>query len=363
MSVAGLDDPAVIAAFDRSGMLAAIAGFPAQLGDGWARTRDLTLPARYRTAGAVAVLGMGGSAIGADLVRGIFSDRLTAPLITVRDYDLPAFVDAGTLVVASSFSGATEETVAALTTALERRCPVVVLSGGGPLLAVARSAELPYVSIPGVGQPRAALGVTLTLLAGLLERAGLLSLGGDEVSAAVEAAEAAVAACAPTEPTERNPAKQLAWSIMDRLPIVEAAGYLAPVARRWKTQLNENGKSSAAWEELPEATHNTVVGYAQPEALRDHLFVIFLAGADDHPRNALRRSASADLLTAAHIDHQVVSAAGRGRLAQAAHAIVLGDHVSAYLGILYGLDPTPVAAIGALKARMAEAAPGEGKSA
>jgi glucose/mannose-6-phosphate isomerase len=360
MSPAVLDDPAALAVLDRSGMLEAIAGFPAQLGDGWARTRDVTLPARYRAARAVAVLGMGGSAIGADLVRGIFSDRLSVPLITVRDYELPAFVDGATLVVASSFSGATEETVAALATALERRCPVVVLSSGGPLLAVARSAELPYVSFPGVGQPRASLGITLLLLAGLLERAGLLSLGADEVAAAVRAAQAAVAACAPTEPTERNPAKQLAWSLMDRLPIVEAAGFLAPVARRWKTQLNENGKSSAAWEELPEATHNAVVGYAQPEGLHDHLFVVFLASADDHARNAMRRAASADLLAAAHIDHQVVSVAGEGRLAQAAYAIVLGDFMSAYLGVLYGLDPTPVEAIAALKARLAQAAPGEG---
>jgi glucose/mannose-6-phosphate isomerase len=363
MSAAILDDPAALTGFDRSGMLEAIAGFPAQLADGWARTRELTLPARYRAARAVAVLGMGGSAIGADLVRGIFSDRLSLPLVTVRDYELPAFADGSTLVVASSFSGATEETVAALTTALERHCPVVVLAAGGPLLTVARSAELPYVAFPGLGQPRAALGITMLLLAGLLERAGLLTLGADEVAAAVSAAEAAVAACAPTVPTGQNPAKQLAWSIMDRLPIIEAAGFLAPVARRWKTQLNENGKSSAAWEELPEATHNAIVGYAQPESLRDHLFVVFLAGADDHPRNALRRAASSDLLAAAHIDHQVVSVAGEGRLAQAANGIVLGDYVSAYLGILYGLDPTPVAAIGALKARMAEAAPGEGTSA
>jgi len=361
MSPAVLDDPAALAALDRSGMLDAIAAFPAQLEDGWARTREVTLPARYRAARSVAVLGMGGSAIGADLVRGIFGDRLSVPLVTVRDYELPAFVDDGTLVVASSFSGATEETVAALATALERHCPVVVLAGGGPLLAVARSAELPYVSFPAEGQPRASLGISLLLLAGLLERADMLSLGAEEVTAAVRAAGVAAAACGPSRPTESNPAKQLAWSLLDRLPIVEAAGFLAPVARRWKTQLNENGKVTAVWEELPEATHNAVVGYAHPAVLLDHLFVVFLAGADDHPRNALRRLASMDLLAAAHIDHQVVPVAGEGRLAQAAGAIVMGDFVSAYLGILYGVDPTPVEAIAALKVRLQKAAAaGEG---
>ena len=359
----GLDDPAALSALDRSDMLGAIAGFPAQLRDGWARTRDVTLPARYRAARSVAVLGMGGSAIGADLVRGIFADRLSVPVTTVRDYDLPAFVDGSTLVVGSSFSGATEETVAALTVALERRCPVVVLAGGGPLLAVARSAELPYVAFPGLGQPRAALGTTLVLLAGLLERAGLLALAATEVEAAVQAATQAVEQCAPGVPTERNPAKQLAWSLMDRLPVIETAGFLAPVARRWKTQLNENGKSAAVWEELPEATHNAVVGYVQPRVLLDDLYVVFLASADDHERNALRRSASVGLLDDAHIDHQVVTADGDGRLAQAVNAIVLGDFTSAYLGLLYGLDPTPVEAIAMLKERLAKAAPSEGGAA
>ncbi|MFI5254429.1 MAG: SIS domain-containing protein [Candidatus Limnocylindrales bacterium] len=358
MKAPSLDDPAALAVLDRSAMLAAIAAFPAQLQDGWQRTRALTLPARYRAARAVAVLGMGGSAIGADLVRGIFGDRLRVPLVTVRDYELPAFIGPDTLVVASSFSGATEETVAALTTALERHCPVVVLAGGGPLLSVARSAELPYVGFPAAGQPRAALGLTMLLLAGLLERAGLLALGDDVIAAAVEAAEAAVAACAPAVLTERNVAKRLAWSLLDRLPIVEAAGFLAPVARRWKTQLNENGKSGAAWEELPEATHNAIVGYAQPALLRDHLFVVLLASGDDHPRNELRRAATAELLAAAHIDHQLVPVEGRGPLAQAAYGIVVGDFTSAYLGLLYGLDPTPVEAIAGLKARMAEGAPG-----
>ncbi|MGH2407103.1 MAG: bifunctional phosphoglucose/phosphomannose isomerase [Candidatus Limnocylindrales bacterium] len=355
-----LDDPEALAALDRSDMLGAIAGFPEQLQDGWARTRDVTLPARYRAATSVAVLGMGGSAIGADLVRGVFADRLGVPITTVRDYELPAFVDGSTLVIGSSFSGATEETVAALAIALGRRCPVVVLAGGGPLLAVARSAELPYVAVPGLGQPRAALGATLVLLAGLLERAGLLALEAAEVEAAVHAATDAVARCASGVPTERNPAKQLAWSLMDRLPVIEAAGFLAPVARRWKTQLNENGKSTAVWEELPEATHNAVVGYAQPRLLLDHLFVVFLASSDDHERNALRRTASIGLLDAARIDHEVVTASGDGRLAQAASAIVLGDFTSAYLGLLYGLDPTPVEAIAMLKERLAKAAPTEG---
>src|SRR3990172_8811312 len=302
MNAAVLDDAVALAGFDRSGMLEAIASLPAQLREGWARTRGLTLPASHRGAHSVAVLGMGGSAIAGDLVRGVFAERLRVPLITIRDYELPAFAGPGTLVVASSYSGATEETIAAL-----------------------------------------------------LERAGYVALSNAEVEAAARAAEAVVAANMPAVPTESNAAKQLAWSVVGRLPIVEAAGFLAPVARRWKTQLNENGKTSASWEELPEATHNAVVGYAEPEPLREHLFVVFLASPDDHPRNALRAAVSAELLASSQIGHQVVPVAGPGRLAQACHAIVLGDFVSAYLAVLYGQDPTPVEAIATVRARLSVA--------
>ncbi len=354
-----LDEPAALRRLDRSDMLGAVAALPAGLTDGWARTRGLTLPAAHRAASSIAVLGMGGSAIAGDIVGGIFSDRLTRPLSVVRDYALPAFVGPETLVIASSFSGATEETIASLAAALERRCPVVVVTTGGPLLEVARRAELPHLAFESGGQPRAALGRSTGIVAGLLERAGMLTLDGDEIADAVVTAEATSVASGPDVELEQNEAKRLAWEMIDRLPTIEASGWLAPVARRWKTQLNENSKTAAVWEELPEATHNAVVGYAEPETLSDRQIVVFLSSPDDHPRNRRRAELSVDLLKAAGIDHRVVTLAGRGRLAQAMAGIVLGDYVSVYLGLLYGHDPTPVEAIGLLKARLA-AADGDG---
>jgi glucose/mannose-6-phosphate isomerase len=280
MSEGLLDDPAALRKIDRGDMLGSIAALPAGLAEGWSRTRDLTLPAGHRKASSIALLGMGGSAIAGDIARGVFSDRLTRPLMVVRDYELPASVGPETLVIASSFSGGTEETIAALTAALERRCPVIVLTTGGPLLEVARRAELPHLAFEPGGQPRAALGRSLAMLAGLLERAGMLPLDDAEIDGAVSAGEAMAAAVGPDVELERNEAKRLAWELVDRWPTVEASGWLAPVARRWKTQLNENGKTGASWEELPEATHNTVVGYAEPETMSDRLVVVFLASPD-----------------------------------------------------------------------------------
>jgi glucose/mannose-6-phosphate isomerase len=192
------------------------------------------------------------------------------------------------------------------------------------------------------------------ILAGLLERAGVLDLDEAEIAAGAATAREMVARCAPRVPTATNPAKQLAWTFVDRFAIVAAGGFLAPVARRWKAQLNENGKATAAFDELPEATHNTVVGFEQPESLRDHLVVVSLTSSLDHPRNALRAGLIGELLTSAGIAHEIVEAAGTDRLGQALSAITLGDHVSVYVAFTYAVDPTPVAAIDHIKQRLAD---------
>lgn len=347
-----LDDVRAVDRRDPGGMLGHIGRLPEQMERGWALSRELRTPESYASARSVAVLGMGGSAIAGDLIRGIFSDRLRVPLVSVRDYELPAWVGRETLVVAVSHSGSTEETVSALSAALERRCPVAVITTGGPLGDVAERVDLPRLLYPDEGPPRAALGWTLSLLGGLLERAGMLSLTEDELRSAAAAALAVSRASAPAQPTETNLAKQLAWALLDRFVVVEAPGFLAPVARRWKTQLNENAKAVAVFEELPEATHNTVVGYEQPDGLRDHLYYVFLAGPADHPRNSLRLSLSTELLATAGIGYQVVPVGGETRLEQACHAITLGDYVSSYLALLYGVDPTPVEAIAHVKSGM-----------
>jgi glucose/mannose-6-phosphate isomerase len=353
-----LDDPAAMRRADPSDMLAAVAGLPGQVEDGWRISRSIELP--WERPRSVALLGMGGSAIGGDLVRGVWSDRLTVPLEVVRGYDLPAWVGSDSLVIASSYSGATEETISAFGAALERRCPVAVITTGGPLAEVARRAGLPLVTFPGAGSPRASVGYSMALLAGLLERAGVLPLEDAELAAAVRSATAMAGRCGPDVPTADNPAKRLAWSLVDRLVVIAASGALAPVARRWKAQINENGKSIAVLEELPEATHNTVVGFEQPESVRDHLFVVFLEGRSDHPRNDRRAALIADLLATGHIAHETVRFDEDGRLAEALSAMVLGDHVSVYLAFMYGIDPSPVEVIDHIKARLADGPPEDG---
>jgi len=349
-----LEDLDALRRRDPSGMLGSIAAFPEQLEAAWRLSRELDLPERHRSATTAVVLGMGGSAVAGDLVRAIFSDRLRVPLFSVRDYELPAWVGQDTLVIASSHSGATEETIAALGTALERRCPVAVITTGGAIGEVAKQVDLPRLIYANAAPPRASLGYGLGLLAGLLERAGMLELADSEVEEAVAGAREVASSCAADVPAASNLAKQLAWSVLDRLPVIEGSGFLAAVARRWKTQINENANSAAASEELPEATHNTVVGYEQPEALRDHQYVIFLASPADSPRNRERARLSSELLNVSGIDHRRVTFEGSSRFAQACAAISLGDYVSFYLALLYGVDPSLTDSLTLIKTSMSE---------
>lgn len=349
-----LEDAAAIRRRDPGAMLDKINVFADQMAASWVLSRTLELPERHREASAVAVLGMGGSAVCGDLVRAIFGDRLTVPIVSVRDYELPAWVGPSTMVVAVSHSGATEETLAALTTALERRCPVAAITTGGPLGDVAARVDLPRVLYPNETPPRASLGYTMLALAGLLERAGMLPLSDEEVAAAVDAARSVAKSCAVDIGTDGNMAKQLAWSLLDRLPVIEGSGFLAAVARRWKTQLNENSNSTATAEELPEATHNTVVGYDQPETLRDHHYIVFLEGSGDNPRNARRARLSRDMLDAVGTSQMRVLFDQPARFAQACAAIALGDFVSFYLAMLYGVDPSATPALTVVKETLAD---------
>jgi glucose/mannose-6-phosphate isomerase len=346
-----LDDAAAMSRADSQDMLGRVAGLADQVVEGWRISRQLELP--WDRPRSVALLGMGGSAIAGDLVKAIWADRIDAPMEVLRGYELPAWVGPDTLVIASSKSGATEETLRQLETALARRCPVVCISTGGALRRVAEAASLPLAVLPHGGAPRASVGWSLGIVAGILERAGVLELDEAEIETAARVTREAAGRCAPDVPTADNPAKQLAWSLVDRFALISAAGFLAPVARRWKTQLNENSKAVAVFEELPEATHNTVVGLEQPESLRDHLAVVLLRSELDHPRNALRAQLVADVMDTGHIWHATIETSGTSRLGHALSGIVTGDYVSVYTAFMYGVDPTPIVVIDHIKEQLA----------
>ena len=270
-----LDDPAVLARIDPEGMLSRVASMPGQLARARRVAAAVTLDDAHRDVDLVAVLAMGGSAIGAELVAAAAGDRLRVPLVVHRDYGLPAGIGPRTLVVAASHSGETAETLSGLAAARERGLPTVAITTGGTVAAAADAAGIPLLRYTAGGQPRAAIGFGVGLVHELLTRAELL-VDPDPLAPVVDELEALIERLGPDVPTDDNPAKQLAWSMFGRIPVVYGHGPMAAVARRWKTQLNENAKAWAVFEPMPEANHNAIEGSLNPRELSDALYVVEL---------------------------------------------------------------------------------------
>lgn len=349
-----LDDPQTYERLDPTGMRRRIGDLPVQCEAAWRRGVTFRLPRDYRRPDHLVVLGMGGSAIGGDLLRALAALESPAPVVVVRGYHLPPIVTRRSLVVACSYSGATEETLSAFQEALTIPCRKLAITTGGPLAAAARANGVPLLQFEYPAEPRAALGWLFLLLAGVAHQVGVISDLTRDLDEALGLMEELLHVWRETVPTPQNTAKGLAQRLHGRLPVLFGAGFLSAVARRWKTQLNENAKVWAVAEELPEADHNAIVGFSLPRQVASQVTGLFLRSPALHPRVLLRYTATQDALRGAGAAAEEVHAHGRSPLAQMLTTILCGDYVSYYLAILNGVDPSPVPAIEALKARLAK---------
>jgi glucose/mannose-6-phosphate isomerase len=356
-----LDDRTTLQRLDPLDMLGHVARLPEQCRDAWDRVRDLALPPAHHNINRVVVAGMGGSAIGGDLAAAAVADRGRVPVLVHRDYDLPAYADGQTLVIALSFSGNTEETLSAFEAAHRQGCPLVAVTSGGTLAERAREWRVPLVPVEYRSQPRAALGHLLISMLGILQSAGLVADLASDLHEALAVLEAKAVGLAPESPHSKNLAKQLAVELAGRVPVVVGAGPLAPVARRWKTQINENSKGWAHFEALPELDHNALAGIHFPAEVIHRLCVLFLGSAHPlsgtlsglHPRNRRRLVLTRQLFESHGIACHEVPVAGESPLAQILSGVQVGDYVSCYLAFHYGVDPTELEDITRFKQQMA----------
>ena len=349
-----LDDPSTLKRIDPDDMLGRVAELPRQLAQARRVAAPITLPERYTDVDLIVVLAMGGSAIGAELVAAAAGNRLAVPLIVHRDYGLPAGIGDRTLVIAASHSGQTAETLSGFAAARDLDLPIAVITTGGRLAAGAKEAGLPLLEYRLGGQPRAAIGFGVGLVHELLSRAGLLT-APDPLGPAVAAVEELLERTGPSVETQANPAKQLAWSLFGRSPVIYGHGPMAAVAHRWKTQLNENAKAWASWEPMPEANHNAIEGSLNPRELGDAFYVIQLRDPAEPDAIAERYAVVDELLGERATNRSQVWAEGPSPLARVLTSVAYGDLTSVYLAILYQTDPTPVTLLAMLKERLARA--------
>jgi len=351
-----LDDLERMRQLDTLNMLAEIDDLPDQL----ARAYQIGLHAGFRKDSwhvkQVVLSGIGGSAIGADLLAAYVADACPVPVIVHRDYGLPSFARGEkTLVICSSHSGDTEETLDSFEAARRQGCHVLVICTGGELALRAQKDKVPIIMFEHAGQPRAAVGYSFGILLAVFVRLGLIPDQADELQGAVAAMQAMRTSLAPGVPAAENPAKRYAGQLIGRLVTVFGAGLLAPVARRIKGQVNELAKAVASFEVIPEADHNALAGTQHPvEVLEPRVMNLFLRAPSLHPRNRIRMDLTKQFYMLEGLNTDFLDARGEHPLAHMWTLILFGDYMAYYLAIAYGVDPTPVEALGRFKAALKE---------
>jgi len=355
-----LDDLQIYRRLDAAGMLDHMHQFPEQCRLAWEKVLRFALPPEYSLVDKIVILGMGGSAIGGDIARRLALAESRVPVWVHRDYGLPPFVDRSTLVIASSYSGNTEETLSAFTASLKTPAKKMALTTGGKLRELAEKEGVPVFIIDYQAPPRAAFPHSFVPLVGIFQKLGLLGDKSADLKQALQILNQLSKDLVETTSLVSNPAKQMAASLWGNLAVIYGGEVLSEVARRWKTNLNENSKAWAFFELFPELNHNAVVGYEFPPEIKDRVFVVLLHSALFSPRSRLHYEATAKLLAESGISYEVVEAVGETALAQVVSLVLFGDYVSFYLAMLNETDPTLLAAVDFVKHYLARFKAGGG---
>jgi len=347
---------------DKSNMLGHCIRTPQYSRDVVERAEQIELPVkvdisrkvsiRYKKPCHIVIAGMGGSAIGGEILKDWLRDKLPIPIEISSDYTLPAYTNEDTLVFVISHSGETEETLSSFVDALRKRCMIVSITSGGHLLSFSKRLSLPFVQISGGLPPRAAIPFLYFPLPILLEKIGVLSNVEKEIDEAIRIMKTVGEANAPTVPVEDNMAKKLALELMGTVPVVYGFRQYNAIAHRLKTQFNENSKVVSGYDVFPELNHNEVVGWEAPEALTKHFSVVVIRDRDENVEMRRRIEVTKSLALKGARKVLEIYARGNGKLAKMFSVLHMGDFVSVYLAILQGKDPTPVKTISAIKEEM-----------
>jgi glucose/mannose-6-phosphate isomerase len=336
---------------DPGDMYGRVVSFPGQMEDAWRIGAEFASHLQRSSFSRVVVCGMGGSAIGGDMAGSFLGSRLSVPVISVRDYTAPLCLRDDSLVIISSYSGNTAETLSAHESLRGGNSTFLAITSGGKLEERCRRDGTPVCRIPGGMPPRSALGYSLLTMLQALRAAGACEFSDNEYAEALDAVRGRVLECATD--SQQNPATEIAERLRGNLPFVYAGpGLLAATARRWAGQLSENGKTLAHFALYPELNHNEIVGWQSPPEILERIVVVSLEDRDDHA--GTRRQTEVGLGIIEPLAGRVirVDSGADGRLARMLSTVVLGDFVSVYLGLLEGADPTPVEKIDYLKSQL-----------
>jgi glucose/mannose-6-phosphate isomerase len=340
---------------DPAEMFRCVADFPLQVEEALRIGEQASLSVASEVVRSIVLTGMGGSAIAGDLLRSYLAEELRVPFIVNRSYGLPGFVDRESLVIVSSYSGNTEETIASYRDAIRRKAAVLCITTGGEVERLAHKHGHTCIKVPPGLQPRAALGYSFFPLLLALSRIGFIKPRPADISETVTALKKKSQLSADLK-SPGNDALKIAKRLHGKLPVIySASDRLDAVNVRWRGQICENSKHLAYGHVLPEMNHNEIVGWKVDRELMKKIAVVFLRDVGTHPRVRVREDVTKGIIRKRTSTVLDVWSEGSSLLTRIFSLVYTGDWVSYYLAILNNEDPTPVRVIDYLKSELAKA--------
>lgn len=345
-----LDDLELFKKIDIKNMLAEIDSLPDQLQTAWELGQTQPLP-DFVDIQSIVISAMGDSAIAAELVTASVFSSIHLPVTVHRGYGLPAFAnEKKTLVICCSYSGNTEEVLDSFEAAVKNDCNILVISTGGELVKRASEKNIPAWKFDYKGASNASIGFTFGLILALFSRLGFITDPANDVTEAIAMMKRSQQHIRAEVIAAKNPAKRYAGQLVGRWVTFVGTENLAPIARRWKTQVNQFAKAGANFEVIPEANHNTLTATLNPnETLNAHTMTLFLRASSDHPRNRLRSDLMRQAFMLEGLNTDVIDARGESLIAHLWTLIIFGDYMAYYLAMAYRADPSEENAILNLK--------------
>lgn len=347
-----INDRESIAKLDASNMLGSIEALGKQLGHAWEETRDIVISPK-KPITKVVLAGMGGSGLGADVIKHLFLESLTLPFDYIHGYTLPGYVDDETLIILSSYSGNTEEVLECAKQAQQKNATIVCITAGGELADLAEKNHWPIYKIDPKfnpsGQPRMAMGYSVVGILGLCERAGIISLTESELAETTALITQLCQDYTVEVGQETNPAKLLAFSMFTKQLVLIAPDFLEGAIHVATNQSNENGKTFTSYFVVPEMNHHLLEALRFPAHLHDSHFVVFFQSHLANPNNQLRTTLSQQVFEDHDIETMKITLEGNTKLAQIFELITLMSFATFYQCLLEEVNPSPIPVVESFK--------------
>lgn len=351
-----LDNLQKIKKLDSGRVLDSIEALGSQISQAWQEVKGLKLPLTFKNFDKIVVNGMGGSALGADIIRSLFADRLKAPLILINSYHLPKCLDSKTLYIMSSYSGTTEEVLYSLAQARRKQAKTFGIASGGRLGDLIRRKKISgYIFNPQSnpsGQPRMGLGYSLGAQLGVLKKVGLLDITKQEIKGSLAGLARLHRKFGALNPAKNNPAKKLAAFLRNKIPLAVAAEFLSGNAHVFANQINENAKNFANYFLISELNHHLLEGLSFPRANAGQLTFVFFDSGLYFPLNHKRLLITRDVATKNKIKSFYYRLSAPDKLSQVLEMLVFGSYASFYLAILNNVNPSKIPWVDYFKAKL-----------